>query len=347
MSVRDLENYRVVAIEKLLTPPRPQNYRYKLESWEAFEGNGDRFSKPSWHPNVLHTYSRSLLDETRTSWSEDEADEPDDDLSCVSGAFTDPGGRGVTGSRLGRLLKKSPKASKSPGKLFSKLTLLKCKSVKDREAELFPPTVLDFAGAADAGQLATPEPVKPVEPAPGELSACRLSTNSSPSFRDATLTSGNLDKLYSPEARSPKYQLPSILSEEGTASTWSEESEMPSVSHATVGTNLGEIFAEELELENQRSRSEAGATWSLPPALLTSQSESWTREAKVEKPVTEVSAAIQKFGGRAKNRKSAVQRRKEELQEKFAQSRQPAVNKKVKWQVSNGGYKKKVVLDYS
>ena len=71
-----------------------------------------------------------------------------------------------------------------------------------------------------------------------------------------------------------------------------------------------------------------------------------------KKPASEaMHAVVARFGGKSNmssRKKSAVQRRREELEQKWAADRSLTENasRKVTWQTSNGRYKKKVVLDF-
>ena len=132
-------------------------------------------------------------------------------------------------------------------------------------------------------------------------------------------------------------------------STWSEHSCSPSILPKAINFQLNEVFFEETEMLNRQTalnapyglgRNQSSMDLMLDDSSATAESEA---EEQDEREL-HVLGVVQAFGGAAK--KSAIQRRKDELELKWAENRPPLHVKKVKWHVSNsGGYKKKVFLD--
>jgi hypothetical protein len=363
-----LEDYRVVSIQKLLEPPQPQPRRQSFSSsWDDF----DDFSEPgfnnSWHPNVRQ---RSLVD----GWSDHE-DEEKDAVSVASGTFTDPGTNSLS-RQLGRRLKKSSKLrgdtnkQKSKGMFRRKLPLFLCKSVKDNETEpclsTRAPTLFDMA-VASAGE--------PLPPAREQMTETTARSESPPTthmynaslFQGNILTSNTLDLLCgSHHLEQSKYHCTSFSDGE-TVSTWSEDSGQPSIAPGAIDARLGAVFAQEMHFENEKVMSARAANRQTTrllegkddprleqPSVATklnasARSYSTAAQASEHKPAREeasVTAVVQRFGGAAK--KTAIERRKEELEKKWAADRAPFHVKKIKWQVCkrSGAYKKHVVLDF-
>jgi hypothetical protein len=361
-----LEDYRVVSIQKLLDPPQAQPRRPSFSSsWDDF----DDFSEPgfnnSWHPNARQ---RSLVD----GWSDHEET---DAVSIASGTFTDPGTNSLS-RQLARRLKRSIKLrgetskQKATGMFRRKLPLLLCKSVKDSATEpclsTRAATLFDMA-VASAGE--------PVPPARAQVSETTARSESSPTthmhnaslFQGKTLTSNTLDLLCgSHHVEQSKYHCTSISDGE-TVSTWSEDSGQPSIAPGAIDARLGAVFAQEMHFENEKVMS-ARATSRQATRLLegkddprleqplvapkwnaSTRSYSTTAQAsehKLDREEASVTAVVQRFGGAA--RTTTIQRRKEELEKKWAADRAPFHVKKIKWQVCqrSGAYKKHVVLDF-
>jgi hypothetical protein len=361
-----LEDYRVVSIKKLLEPPQPQPRRQSFSSsWDDF----DDFSEPgfnnSWHPNVRQ---RSLVD----GWSDNE-DEEKDAVSVASGTFTDPGTNPLS-RQLARRLKKSSKLrgdsnkQKATGMFRRKLPLLLCKSVKDNATESClstrVPTLFDMA-VASAGE--------PIPPARAQVAEITERSELPPTthmhnaslFQGKTLTSNTLDLICgSHHVEQSKYHCTSISDGE-TVSTWSEDSGQPSIAPGAIDARLGAVFAQEMQFENEKVMSARTANRQAPRLLdgkddprleqplvatkwnASARSYSSTAQASEHKPAPEeasVAAVVQRFGGVA--RKTAIQRRKEELEKKWAADRAPCL--KIKWQVCqrSGDYKKHLVREY-
>jgi hypothetical protein len=375
---KDLENYRIVSIQKLLEPPEPQPRRGSFSSscWDDFD---DDFSEPkwnhSWHPNAR----RSLVDD----WADHE-DEAIDTLSLVSESFTDPGthslSRQVTRRFKSSKMQDETKKQKPVGMFRRKLPLLLCKSVKDTPPKTSlsarPPTLIEMAAASTETclsarpstlfEMAAASTGEPLPAAPPKVTETTSRSESPPTthmynaslFQGKTLTSSTLDLLCgnSPVDRS-KYQHTSI-SEGETVSTWSEDSRQPSIAPGAIGARLGDVFAEEIELENEKIMSARAETRQATRSLAGND------EPRLEHPLVatklqghtsgysttahnsdSVTSVVQRFGGAA--RKTAIQRRTEELEKKWAADRASSRVSKIKWQVCQrtGAYKKQYVLD--
>jgi hypothetical protein len=363
-----LEDYRVVSIQKLLEPPPPQPRRQSFSSsWDDF----DDFSEPgfnnSWHPNV---HQRSLVD----GWSDHE-DEEKDAISVVSGTFTDPGINSLS-RQLARRLKKSSKLrgdtdkQNSKGMFRRKLPLFLCKSVKDNPSEpclsTRAPTLFDMA-VASTGEPLPPTRARTTDTTARSESPPTAHMHNAPLFQGKILTSNTLDLLCgSHHMEQSKYHCTSISDGE-TVSTWSEDSGQPSIAPGAIDARLGAVFAHELQFENEKFMS-ARATNRPATRLLerkddprlerplvakewhaSARSFSTIAQGSEHKPAREeasVTAVVHRFGGAAG--KTAIQRRKEELEKKWATDRAPFHVKKTKWQVCqrSGAYKKHVVLDF-
>ena len=362
-----LEDYRVVSIQKLLEPPQAQPRRPSFSSsWDDF----DDFSEPgfnnSWHPNVRQ---RSLVD----GWCDDEDDEKDA-VSIASGTFTDPGTNSLS-RQLARRLKKSSKLrgdtnkQKATRMFRRKLPLLLCKSVKDNATEpclsTRAPTLFDMA-VASAGEPIPPARAQMTETTARSESPHTTNMHNASLFQGKTLTSNTLDLLCgSHHVEQSKYHCTSISDGE-TVSTWSEDSGQPSIAPGAIDARLGAVFAQEMQFENEKVMAARAASRQATrllegkddprleqPLLATnwnaSASSYSTAQAREHKPAREeasVTAVVQRFGGAS--RKTAIQRRKEELEKKWAADRAPFHVKKIKWQVCqrSGAYKKNVVLDF-
>lgn len=141
-----------------------------------------------------------------------------------------------------------------------------------------------------------------------------------------------------------------------TVSSWSHDTGRPSVTVHRVGaldTRLNSIFAEETKKMNHQAV--VNAQYGLAHRYASLMGGDWNRTTAPSKHTTSRDVdrrspppPVSSFGVGRALKKGAIERRKEELERKFAENRPPAHVKKVKWQVSNkgGGYKKKVYLDY-
>jgi hypothetical protein len=365
-----LESYRVVSIQKLLEPPQPPRRQSFSSSWDDF----DDFSEPgfdnSWHPNVRQ---RSLVD----GWSDQEKDA----VSVASGTFTDPGINSLS-RRLARRLKKISKLrgdtskQKATGIFRRKLPLLLCNPVKDNATEAClstrATTLFDMA-VASAGKPLLPARAQMTETTAGSESHPTTHMHNASLFQGKTLTSNTLDLLCgSHHVEQSRFHCTSISDEE-TVSTWSEDSGQPSIAPGAIDARLGAVFTEEMQFENEKIMSARAANRQairllegrddprLEHPLVATQwnasARSYSAAAQVSehKPAREeasVTAVVQRFGGAA--RKTAIQRRKEdlekkceELEKKWAVDRAPK-KVKVKWQVCqrSGAYKRRIVLDF-
>jgi hypothetical protein len=104
---------------------------------------------------------------------------------------------------------------------------------------------------------------------------------------------------------------------------------------------MGDIFAHEIHrLDSQKLKKEQHVVPKKsngPNSLRVGESAEGSFSS-----ASSVLASVQKFGGRGKV--TSVQKRKEELERKWAEDSVPKHTKKVEWHVSNGAYKKKVIL---
>lgn len=175
--------------------------------------------------------------------------------------------------------------------------------------------------------------------------------------------------------------------EDATVSTWSEDSGMPSISPNAIDDNLNSIFGEETNQMNKEAmaktmntlgaRPRSSVRGSPPKQQFPGASRSSASQISPRVPSLQSSSvgsssldslspnrgrvleAANQFGGSrrsavpyrpaAKQGMTAVERKKLELERKWAAERQPTHVRKVKWQVghASGMYKKKVVLDFT
>lgn len=216
-SCLDNENYRIVAIEKLLDPPVPPPRSRRTNSfgsWDDFDDFSDPWTNPS---NVLRQHS--LLDD-----DDGVVDDKQQEQEVLSVAATDPGAAQSFSRQLARRLKKSKKQqvsnSKSSkpkvGMFRRKFPSLLCKSVKEvKNAEdsaaagisPSPPTLFDIAAASapvlvaptkqqQQQETVTTEPVHDDDDVvPRTDSPMATQMHSASLFQGKTLTSNTLDLL--------------------------------------------------------------------------------------------------------------------------------------------------------
>jgi hypothetical protein len=190
-------------------------------------------------------------------------------------------------------------------------------------------------------------------------------------FNNKTLSSGTLDFICFGKDSVKKSTLSSSdtidSSDDGTNSSWSQDSSKPSIAPGALESKMGRIFLQDSstnsEAENwwpQKHESETEARDSDQPIArkvlrkkLDPKDLSFLQpQAKPAKKVEEteqkrrssVSSGLLKFGG---PRKTIVERRKDQLQKLWAESKSATHVKKIQWGVcqKTGAYKKKVVID--
>jgi len=391
---KELENYRIVSIQKLLEVPVARPHRQSFSSWDDFDDFSDPWTNPSlWHPIARQ---RSLLDGD-ISDHKDQEEEQD----AISVAATDPGMHSLS-RQLARRLTKSSKTrdntikQKSVGMFRRKLPMLLCKSAKDNQddaADILsakkPPTLFEIALASSGEPMSVQKKQEIMEAVQRRnRSPPATQMHSASIFQGKTLTSNTLDLLCGNKTEPPRYHRTS-MSEEGTVSTWSEDSGQPSIAPGALDSRLGEVFAEEAELDNHQILSEQAKrrqeafcvlelnrssdidplsfqprqeepsgehksiqpsrslkNWQVTPAARV-HNYSPTDVSVLPSQPTSITSAVRRFGGGARN--SAIERRKEELERKWAAERAPFHVKKVKWQVCQrtGTYKRQIILDFA
>lgn len=161
------------------------------------------------------------------------------------------------------------------------------------------------------------------------------------------------------------------------ASRWFESSgaevarlwESPERASEETASRICDVFTEQLVQNNEQELPPIDSSARTPPASpgghdmplpspsslsqLTSISSgslaSSSRSGELKNftpPRTQIASMIERFGGAAKQKKApTVQRRKAQLEKLWAKDRLPHTKKKTMWQVSNGSYKKSIVLD--
>lgn len=361
LSVEDLEHFRVVAITKLLEPPQPHRCRDSLQSWDASDDFSDPWPVPTWHPNASPSHLED--DEARTNCNDNE-----DDHSAVTGRFTDPGARS---SRRGRIaLQDSKRKTHRPstfnatnGAILTKLPLLMCKSNQGSGAVNSTPS--RHVGKATRNMSSTSSPTTAAAPeSPHERELNNLFTQSTTLFDSSAFAPSAFNTPPSTKNFLPKYQTPRILSEENNVSTWGDDSIFvePKNQRRAVNANLGDVFAEELELEGRTKLHNKGgskvmagdghSTKQGPEAVTTQFSSAMPRTESAFTPFgnsssmkkSGVSSVVAQFGGHAKPyKKSLVQLRQEQIAAKQAKDRGKNRSSKSLWQKdsNSGGFKKR------
>jgi len=412
MSPKELENYRVVAVEGAV-PAAAAAFRTEDDDAEDYlwrqqqrtlqptnrrDGFGcdrdlDTFSEPSWRGEVepLPWEAIVLLPDDDPDYCG--VDAFDAASSVGTGRHTDPGIITASASSVARRVANRihPRRSKDDGDvhrrgnrkmkggggapsitmgpLRRKLPLLLCKSTKAGEDFEFDPinVATSKASAIEAmpsdplavapSILETSTPIQagcaaPVPPIASGAWASTYRDSSSRTARDSAL--GVLSGRQGGEG----YDGGGVVSIEDSATvsaaSWNENN--------IVECRLDRIFEEEANILN---REELGR---IPSALTTVQEDiargprlrdafsgtecsapkgnvAYLDSNKNSQERVAVDDVVRQFGGVA--RRSAIQRRKEQLERKWAQDRPPAHVRKVKWQARGGAYKKKVVLDYT
>ena len=110
------------------------------------------------------------------------------------------------------------------------------------------------------------------------------------------------------------------------------------------GSSSGNVRTDEFNKGLRIPRSPGSSTTKTESSSLSSKHS----ELKVfTPPRSDISSAIEKFGGRARSgRNPSVKSLQEQLQKKWSEDRAPCYSKKIKWHTSNGQYKKSVRLEY-
>ena len=310
------DDYRIVSIRRLLDPPPSDN----AETGAGLEDVLDQWPECAsiWHraddvhPIVLDEVRtvHSVELETPATPSDEESIGADDLLPCDTSSFSDPGVPSVnieafTALQLRNEGHEHDRATKKRG-FRSKLPLLLCKSVNENDQNNTDEPVSD-APSKEEEKLENLEEaaLQAVQSTQRKLSMlCRQQPI--PKITSFPSHAVHVESF-------PKYVEPHVVvhsQEDSTvSSTWSSVEE-----YRFQDATMGDIFAEEMYRQDYRDCKK--------PAL--------------------VSATVEKFGGSAK--KSSVQRRREDLERKWAEDRPLTHEKKFRWHGSNGKYKRKVTL---
>lgn len=247
------QEFRIVAIERLLEPPAPE---IKPTS-RAYLQDAHPWAHPSWHPNAL----RSVTDTRSVRTNIDEEDEAGETNSMATGRYTDPGIAAWSRKLVRRMKRRSSKESteksddeRSKGSLRKKLPMLLCKSVKEGPSGNPPGpspilTLQDFAAYSNADMPPPPPPPKSTSHPTSSFEAYH-SLDSTPSAMynahscaGNTMTCGTLDLICgSPIVHDP---FKCHMLEEATVSTWDDDSDgcWPSIVPGAVDPRLGDIFS--------------------------------------------------------------------------------------------------------
>lgn len=373
LSKLERDEFRGVAITKLLDPPQPHNHRSSFLSWDASDDFQDPWDVPLWHPNVSPRSKVFADDATPLPFEKDGSN------TVLTGCMTDPGegpsswcGRNVRRDTTSREDCHSD-ANNNVESIRCKLPLLLCKSRSDKEAGDASPHRHDFVRSRNSSPVSLTLSDS-VCTGPQELECDNWTMYSTSLFvDDSTFASGTFKPPIRNLSSSPQYPVTGIMSEETTVSTLDEDSVFAqSTGRRTVKANLGDVFDQEVELENlmsslndvsMKKASETGTTKKLPVGrnanVTTARSSIFTTarttasaprsrsSAAKQQRAQEVACVIAQFGGPARSyKKSSVQLRREQLEKKWAEDRPLIHSKKVMWQVANGAYKKQVKLDY-
>jgi ribosomal protein L32 len=178
-------------------------------------------------------------------------------------------------------------------------------------------------------------------------------------FGNKTLTAGTLDFICSDgKIKRSHRSLPDCFADDETGSSLSNDSSSkPSIIPGALDSKMAQLLLDPYPI-NEAIRREAGykrASYSIPRCkkidpkdleFLHRRNSSSVAETEIyaKGRRSGVSRGIQKFGG---TKKTIVERRKEELEKLWAESKAAVHVKKVKWGVckKTGMYKKKVVID--
>lgn len=321
-------NYRIVSIRKLLdSPPKATNRNTNgPTSWYEDTDADDLLDlwpgcTMLWQPSIYRPF---VLEEERTVQSFDEAltDSPTTEeesefvetVPCDASSFSDPG---VSACASSEPFYKSHSGAVQPPKnrgFRSKLPLLLCKSVKES---------IGYEG----DEVKTP-PRLAHRVCPITTTAQSPTTFSPVAFDDAPV----------------RYVEPRMVVREDSSSHrglagWSDDG------HQSFDATMGEIFAEEMRRLDLDDKMVQEATSSKLAGTKESTTETLVTPSLTARQTTKTSSVtetVQQFGGSGK--RNAVQRRREALERKWAEEKLPTHSKKIKWQVCNGTYKKKVTL---
>lgn len=325
----DLENYRVVSVQKVVHAPRSrQMTNGDIFPWDESDAFSDPWASSSLQPKVRR---RDFVNGAESVCSIE-----NDSHSISTGRFTDPGI-----FRDPHVRSEFSKANGTKARsLRSKLPLLMCKSHRGDDGS-YTTTMNDTTRTEGR----SPAPL----------------------FKDHSFTKVASFFLHASEESGR--QIPSILSDdddESTVSLFTDDSivAFPEPSELLLDSkaNIGDVFTEELAQEQSKSHigllemepfpSSTSPSRNLFKPIAPSLNESnYPDKARAADGGAAVHSVVARFGGRASKsqKKSAVQLRREQLEQKWAADRAPSENmiRKVKWHPSNGLYKKKVILDYS
>jgi len=332
--IDDMENYRVVSIQKVAHAPLPRQVtNSNIFPWDET----DDFSDP-WTSSSLQLKARR---HDPVNGAESHCAMGNDSHSISTGRFTDPGifrDRHVQAE-------------------FSKDNMTKTRSFRSK----FPLLICKSQRGNDGSYTGTTNSVNGIK-----NDTMPESRSSAPLFKEHSFT--KVASFFLPASDESGRQIRSILSDddESTISLFTDESviSFPGPRELLMDStaNIGDVFTEELTQEqNSQSRisllemEPRPASTSRPLFNLRAPSLNGSKPDKgapiADKPVAAVNSVVARFGGKASysQKKSAVQLRREQLEQKWALDRAPAENmtRKVKWHSSNGSYKKKVTLDYS
>lgn len=321
----------------------------------------------------------SLLKTTNGSWSDGEIEESDDEedleLNKVMETRSLGGGGPLrkSGFRQRLVRRLHHRKTKSTGGLRQHLPKLLCRSKKDEEfsplksvpvdvdystehieANIIPADQSEVSTVSTAPTYSSSIPaVEPKEDIKTSANSLSLTASKQPSHVRASSFVGTIS--VHPQVPSAFYKRP-----QGSAWSGSEEEnycEFDAILPGAVTGSLVDVFGHEASsVKSGMSRSSPKASTkgdysSATEKLMTppedKKRENITSKTKPQRNLN-VSAKVERFGG-TKMPMSAVERRKAQLAQKWAEDRQPKVSSKAQWQVcrQTGTYKKKVVLHYS
>lgn len=365
----EYDGFRVVSVEKLVGRPKP-SWQSGIPSWGDAD---DNFVKSLWNTDIDSDHVAAFYHE-KTSWSDGEWDRQSDDgnmalielekTSVSAGYLTSDCSLRQNRRQAAHMNKNGSKSStedtaknrreRSALKWRRRLPMLLCKSqkhgigIEPRPAPIH--IDVSLAGQSSAGQsteatTCETEPMSVISWSPKRNGSVGQLTTAGDQSKASALFEGDTELRPSP------FQLDShhrkqALTTHSHGADWQLDSIIP----GALQGSLAEIFGQVNDKDILEAKSPSVVGRQLDKHALSGYEiqRSCSEVSEVSTSLS-VSVVAEHFGGRSPSKsQSAVQRRKDQLEQQWAANRAPTHSKKIEWQACRrtGAYRKKVVLEY-